>query len=410
MTQHNGQTNGTNPENGNRFDTVPAFLRPLEINPEEEKAQLQPIIDQLREYHLENRERLENSTPQPEEPMSRRGYIHRSVYPEDGQTIRYKNIRPMDPDHVLKLALSMIEDGQQSECMADLIEDGATVRILAGQHRYMAVWAINMARAEIGMTPYPLEVKVTPQEMSERDILTTQLHENLQNKMKSHDKARVIYDMWLDYCRFCETQEIKATQIGFIEFAARGLGKGEVASAIQFGDLDPRVQALVMHEAMVYTHALVLGQLDERLFPDDEKRREKQFRAAVYAVSANLRRDEMKRYVNGIIQETMQASFDDLPANQLMDMFFKPQTMSEEFGITFNRVGTRQALEAAGYFKRIQQLIRALDYDNRIYFTQAVVGAIVEIINGGEEFLAFLEDANPQAAQEVRNRTGKWNR
>lgn len=393
----------------NALSNLPTYLQPLEIDPAQEFEALAPVIAELTEYHEANFDRLEAETPEAQHPIKRRKnkqevYEIRDVYPENGETIRYKNIRPMENSHVLNLAYSILENGQHSECLADLVDDGQTVRVLAGQHRYMAVWAINQARAELGMTSYPLSVKVTPHEMDEKDILLIQVQENLQHKMQSHEKARAIIDMWRDYCAYCDSQGTKPTQKDFISFTARGLGTREVAAALQFGELDARVQALVIHGALVYTHSLVIGQLDEDIFKDKDWY-ERQFRAAVYAISANLSHEEIRRYVNGVIQDQQQLSFDDLSqAEMLSTLFFQPQTIPDEFRITFNRVGGAQALVAAGYFKRVMQLLKVLEYDERIQFTNAVNRVVAELIQVGNDFLKFLEQANPEVAEDVKSR------
>ena len=99
------------------------------------------------------------------------------------------NIRPIDYEIVEEIASSIPVTGQLQACIADIGDDGP--RLLAGRHRYEAIKLLNDRGIETDIL-----VKLANRTLSEEEVLSIQMSENLHNKMTSAQEATIIHSFW----------------------------------------------------------------------------------------------------------------------------------------------------------------------------------------------------------------------
>ncbi len=171
------------------------------------------------------------------------------------------NIRPFDGEFIGELAKNILEQGQLQECIGDIITDengNLKVRIIAGQHRSMAIIKIN----EDGI-PLPIRISVANCTLSPEKVIEIQMSENLHNKMTAAQDATIIVGYWKRYNEIKE--EAKERKMSITDLARKvGRSVDTVKNAIKYVEgLNPIVQKMVDAKLLPYGNAILLTELEQ---------------------------------------------------------------------------------------------------------------------------------------------------
>lgn len=171
------------------------------------------------------------------------------------------NIRPFDGEFIGELGKNILEQGQLQECIGDIIIDengNLKVRIIAGQHRSMAILQINNDG-----TPLPIRISVANCTLSPEKVIEIQMSENLHNKMTAAQDATIIVGYWK---RYNEIKEESGEKKMSITDLARKVGRSvdTVKNAIKYVEgLNPIVQKMVDAKILSYGNAILLTELEQ---------------------------------------------------------------------------------------------------------------------------------------------------
>ena len=99
-------------------------------------------------------------------------------------------ILEIETEPMMELAMSINEIGQLQPCIGDIVEiEGEKfVRVIAGQHRYYAIKHL----CDSGFLR-KIIIRIADRELSNEEILSIQMSENLQNKMTPEQDAKIIH-------------------------------------------------------------------------------------------------------------------------------------------------------------------------------------------------------------------------
>ncbi len=291
------------------------------------------------------------------------------------------NIRPFDDKFVDTLKSSIKEHGQLQACIGDIVstEDGCFVRVIAGQHRYMAVSQINL-EGEI----LPLKVSVANRELNPYEVIEIQITENLQNKMTSAQDAQVINSLWQRMKVLKENEDIKLTVTEFARSVSRS--PDVVRDAIKYVEgLSPVVQKFVDEKILSYTVSLLLTEAENivkgrdrgKQYTQEDVYREQLYLAQKF-VTMNFTFDKAKKYIEQLKQESNFSG--PLFGDEWRDMEIASHV------IAIRDESDKKGREAAGWFVKIVRMVKFLPDTNKAEFSDAIKNAMFGLGMSMDEF------------------------
>ncbi len=291
-----------------------------------------------------------------------------------------ENIRPIDYEVVEEIASSIPQTGQLQACIADIGENG--VRLLAGRHRYEAIKLLNDRGIETGIL-----VKMANRTLSDEEVLSIQMSENLHNKMTSAQEATIIHSNWNKMVEVYGRENISISMVA----AKMGRSPRKVSDAIRFVDgLSPKVQELVDSGNLSYSSALLLVGLET----NSDSQWGEQIRTALQIISKNLNTKDAKKYIDRLHQE-MQFS-GPLFNNELWGNIKKNGHI-----VSIKSQADREGRSAAGWFVRILSTISSLDDPERVELSDGIAKAIGELGMSLEEFVEKLYKYNSKNGNKI---------
>lgn len=287
-----------------------------------------------------------------------------------------ENIRPIDPFAVEDLANSISEIGQLQPCIGDVVEteSGNLVRVIAGQHRYYAVKQLIEAGEDV-----LLLIRVTNRQLSEEQVLSIQMAENLQNKMKAEEDAKIIHSYWLR-CR-----QLYGDENVSIAFLSRKLGRSsqKISEAIKFVEgLSPKIQELVQKGVLHYSTAVLLAKMDKASKNKSDYDSE-QVRTAVFLISQGYNKEEAKRYLNKKSKEVYN--------EPLFSGDVWKELKKNGYRMAIKDQSSKEGRTASGWFVRMIKTVSLLDDPTKAEFSEAIEKAVGELDISMDDFKNNLQ-------------------
>ncbi|HNW23199.1 MAG TPA: ParB N-terminal domain-containing protein [Candidatus Dojkabacteria bacterium] len=290
-----------------------------------------------------------------------------------------ENIRPIDYEIVEEIASSIPVTGQLQACIADVSEDG--IRLLAGRHRYEAIKLLNDRGFEIGIL-----VKLANRTLSDEEVLSIQMSENLHNKMTSAQEATIIHGFWNRMVEIYGKENISISMIA----SKMGRSPRKVSDAVKYiENISPKVQEMVDSGHLAYSSALLLSGLKTT---DDGWG--EQIRTALQIVSRDLNSKEAKKYIDRLNQESEFAG--PLFNNEMWENIKKNGHI-----ISIKTEADKEGKNAAGWFVRMLNVISKLDEPDRIQLSKGIVKAINELDLSLDDFIKKLCEYNPKNSKVI---------
>ncbi|NMC09052.1 ParB N-terminal domain-containing protein [Candidatus Microgenomates bacterium] len=289
-----------------------------------------------------------------------------------------ENIRPIDPFAVEDLANSISEIGQLQPCIGDVVEteSGNLVRVIAGQHRYYAVKQLIEAGEDV-----LLLIRVANRQLSEEQVLSIQMAENLQNKMKAEEDAKIIHSYWLR-CR-----QLYGDENVSIAFLSRKLGRSsqKISEAIKFVEgLSPKIQELVQKGVLHYSTAVLLAKMDNGSNKGSDYDSE-QVRTAVFLISQGYNKEEAKRYLDKRSKE-VKAYTEPLFSGEVWKELKK-----NGYRMAIKDQSSKEGRTASGWFVRMIKTVSLLDDPTKTEFSEAIEKAVGELDISMDDFKNNLQ-------------------
>ena len=293
------------------------------------------------------------------------------VKPED--VILAPNIRSIERESILELAMSIEEVGQLQPCIGDTVEteDGKRVRIIAGQHRYYSIKYLSENGFSDGIM-----VRCASRTLSPKEVLSIQMSENLQYKMSPEQEAKIIYSFWQ------ESKKAYGDNISLI-YLARKMGRSpqKIRDSIKYVEgLSPKIQEMVNKNVLNYSTALLLA--DKELNSRDSL---DQIRDAVFIISRNYSAKQAKLYLRRKKEE--QRIEGPLFSGQQWEVM-----IGQNYKIALNNQAAREGKAAVGWFERIIKTVLLLDNPEKAEFSNAIKSAIKELEVSLDTFYANLKN------------------
>lgn len=291
-----------------------------------------------------------------------------------------ENIRPIDYEIVEEIASSIPVTGQLQACIADTSEEG--IRLLAGRHRYEAIKLLNDRGFETEIL-----VKVANRTLSEEEVLSVQMSENLHNKMTSAQEATIIHSFW------DKIVEIYGRENITISLVAGKLGRSprKISDAIKYiENLSPKVQEMVNNGNLAYSSALLLTELKT----SEDGIWGEQVRTAIQIISRNLSSKETKKYIEKLNQEEQFSG--PLFDNELWESIKKNGHI-----VSIKSEADKEGRNAAGWFVRILSTISKLDEPEKVEISKGIAKAIGELDLSLEQFTDKLCMYNPKNKEKI---------
>jgi ParB/RepB/Spo0J family partition protein len=299
------------------------------------------------------------------------------VSPED--VILASNIRDIETESVLELAMNIYEVGQLQPCIGDIVGQGEEkiIRLIAGQHRYHAIKYL----CESGF-PRNIVIRVANRELSNEEVLSVQMSENLQNKMTSEEDAKIIHSFWKS------SQEIYGEDNISISYLARKMGRSprKVSDSIKYvEELSPKVQKMVNTGVLSYSTALLLAKLDklEKASENGDYYSE-QVRTAMFLISKKYTTKQAEKYLKKKFKE-----------NELAGPLFTNEVWEEiktnGYKIAIKDQSSKEGRAAAGWFVRMNNAISILEQPHKAEFSEAIKKAMSELNISLDQFYSNLE-------------------
>jgi len=290
------------------------------------------------------------------------------------------NIRPIDWEIVEEIASSIKQTGQLQECIGDIDEEG--IRLLAGRHRYEAV---NLL-AEIGYS-IPLYMRVANRRLTEEEILSIQMSENLHNKMTAAQEASIIYKFWQKSCEIYGVENISIKGIA----SKVGRSPRKVSEAVKYIEgVSPKVQELVDGGNLSYSCALLIADLHS----NGDEYWGKQVRVALQIVSKGFNSIEAKKYIERLNQEE---KFEGpLFDNEMWENIKKNGHL-----VSIKNDADREGRKAAGWFVRMISTISKLDNPEKAQLSEGIGKAIGELDISLDEFINKLNTYSPRNGEKI---------
>lgn len=290
------------------------------------------------------------------------------------------NIRPIDSEVVEEIASSIPQTGQLQACIADIGEDG--VRLLAGRHRYEAIKLLNERGYETGIL-----VKLANRTLSEEEVLSIQMSENLHNKMTSAQEATIIHSFWFKMVEVYGRENISISMVA----AKMGRSPRKISDAIKYVDgLSPKVQELVDSGNLSYSSALLLVGLET----NDDGQWGEQVRTAIQIISRNLNSKEAKKYIDKLNQESKFSG--PLFDNEMWGKIKKNGHL-----ISIKTEADREGRSAAGWFVRILSTVSKLEDSDRVELSDGITKTVGELGMSLDEFLEKVYLLNPKNSRKI---------
>ena len=281
------------------------------------------------------------------------------------EIIPVENIRPIDYEIVEEIASSISVTGQLQACIADIGED--SIRLLAGRHRYEAIKLLNDRGYEVGIL-----IKLANRTLSEEEVLSVQMSENLHNKMTSAQEATIIHSFWNQMIDIYGRENISLSMVA----ARMGRSPRKVSDAVKYiENLSPKVQELVDSGNLAYSSALLLSELKVH----DNGYWGEQVRVALQIISKNLNSKEAKKYINTLNQESKFTG--PLFDNQLWGEIKK-----NGYLLSIKSEADKEGRNAAGWFVRMLSTISKLDEPDRVEISNGIAKVIGELGMSLDEF------------------------
>lgn len=275
------------------------------------------------------------------------------------------NIRPFDGEFIDELAENVLEQGQLQECIGDIITDengNLKVRIIAGQHRSMAILRINQRGIEL-----PIRISVANCTISPEKVIEIQMSENLHNKMTPAQDAVIIVGYWK---RYNEIKEEAGSRKMSITDLARKVGRSvdTVKNAIKYVDgLNPLVQKMVDSKILSYGNAILLTELEQ-----GEGYYDQQVLLAERFVRSHWSTNQAKKYMQQLKAER---SFEGpLFGGEWAEM----ETIQRILAIRTD--ADHNGKEASGWFVRMIKLAEILSRNNsKVDVSEGIQKAVAEL-------------------------------
>ncbi len=284
------------------------------------------------------------------------------------------NIRPIDPEVVEEIASSIPVNGQLQACIADTTPDG--VRLLAGRHRYEAIKLLNERGYYVDIL-----VRLADRELSDEEILSIQMSENLHNKMTSAQEAAIIYSFWNKMIDIYNRENVTISMIA----TRMGRSPRKVSDAVKYVEnLSPLVQEMVNSGKLAYSSALLLTGLTTTNDGWGE-----QTRIAVQIISRNLNSKDAKKYIQKLKQE-----------NEFTGPLFGEDIWEnlKQNGhiISIKTQADREGRKAAGWFVRILGTISMLEEPDKVELSNGIINGISSLGMSLNEFIKKISIYNPK--------------
>ncbi len=289
------------------------------------------------------------------------------------------NIREIETEPMMELAMSINEIGQLQPCIGDIVEiEGEKfVRVIAGQHRYYAIKHL----CDSGF-PRKIIIRIADRELSNEEILSIQMSENLQNKMTPEQDAKIIHSFWQS------SKEIYGKENITIAWLARRMGRSpkKVSDSIKYVEgLSPKVQEMVSGGVLPYSTALLLTKLDKKEdSTSGEDYYSEQVRTAVFLISKKYSTKQAETYLK------RKANEKNLAGPLFGDEVWK-EIKTNGHIIAIRDQSSREGRAAIGWFDRMFKTVSMLDDPAKVKFTKAIVNAVEETGLAREQFYAELE-------------------
>lgn len=290
------------------------------------------------------------------------------------------NIRPIDYEIVEEIASSIPVTGQLQACIADIGDDGP--RLLAGRHRYEAIKLLNDRGIETDIL-----VKLANRTLSEEEVLSIQMSENLHNKMTSAQEATIIHSFWYKMVGIYGRENISISMVA----ARMGRSPRKIADSIKYIEgLSPKIQELVDSGNLSYSSALLLAELET----NNDGQWGEQVRTAIQIISRNLNTKEAKKYIDKLNQENKFSG--PLFDNELWGNIKKNGHL-----ISIKTEADREGKNAAGWFVRILSTISKLDEPEKVELSNGLVKTVGDLGMSLEEFLNRIYELNPKNREKI---------
>jgi len=290
------------------------------------------------------------------------------------------NIRPIDYEIVEEIASSIPVTGQLQACIADIGDDGP--RLLAGRHIYEAIKLLNDRGIETDIL-----VKLANRTLSEEEVLSIQMSENLHNKMTSAQEATIIHSFWYKMVGIYGRENISISMVA----ARMGRSPRKIADSIKYIEgLSPKIQELVDSGNLSYSSALLLAELET----NNDGQWGEQVRTAIQIISRNLNTKEAKKYIDKLNQENKFSG--PLFDNELWGNIKKNGHL-----ISIKTEADREGKNAAGWFVRILSTISKLDEPEKVELSNGLVKTVGDLGMSLEEFLNRIYELNPKNREKI---------
>lgn len=303
-------------------------------------------------------------------------------FPEDLD--RGPNIRAKNPLHIVRLAISIVSQGQLENCVGDTLPSNRN-RVWAGQHRYDAVQLIDeVETASQGSKSTRLRVRTWTEEFTPAKALEVQIAENLQEPMRSEEKARVIQELFVYY------QGVHGVNASRAQFAREiGRGEGEVRAAVRFMSLDQRVQTLVADDCFTYSFAVDhLGRLPKV----------DQFATANHIILNGLKGHKAIEYINSLISQASLSQFSLFGGQEAEGL------AQQNFRLSLRTAADRSAQDAAGYFVRVLKLLKQTSPHDSNRVSDTIEDILAAFMASSDTFRDHLLAADQEIGEQVTGR------
>lgn len=286
-----------------------------------------------------------------------------------------ENIRPIDYEVVEEIASSIYVTGQLQACIADIGEDG--IRLLAGRHRYEAIKLLNDKGYEVEIL-----VKLANRTLSDEEVLSVQMSENLHNKMTSAQEATIIHSFWNQMIDIYGRENITLSIVA----AKMGRSPRKVSDAVKYiENISPKVQELVDSGNLAYSSALLLSELKV----SDNGYWGEQVRVALQIISRNLNSRETKKYINALNEESKFSG-------PLFDNELWGEIKRNGHLISIKSEADKEGRNAAGWFVRMLSTVSKLEEPEKVEISNGIAKTIGELGMSLDEFVDNIGKYNPK--------------
>lgn len=292
------------------------------------------------------------------------------------------NIRPIDYEIVEEIASSIPVTGQLQACIADIGDDGP--RLLAGRHRYEAIKLLNDRGIETDIL-----VKLANRTLSEEEVLSIQMSENLHNKMTSAQEATIIHSFWNQMINIYGRENITLSMIA----ARMGRSPRKVSDAVKYiENISPKVQELVDCGNLAYSSALLLTELKT----SDNGQWSEQVRVALQIISRNLNSKEAKKYINRLNEENKFSG-------PLFDNEIWGEIKRNGHLISIKTEADKEGRSAAGWFVRMLSTVSKLEEPDKVEISNGIAKILAELDMSLDEFVDSIGKYNPKTRNVILN-------